>query len=115
MWKTKEELRGHTWQYTTVHVLCMLITKATDTHSEYVHLTAFPLPVDGSSATIWNTVLCYNQKYMLTQKHTIKTLRLILLHSVIKVSYRLQRCLPSADGQEIPCNRYHRSHHLTLI
>ena len=81
MWKTKEELRGHTWQYGTVHVPCMLITKATDAHSEYVQLTAFPLPVDGSIATIWNTVLCYNQKYMLPQKHTF---RLMLLHSVIK-------------------------------
>jgi len=84
MWKTKEELRGHTWQYCTVHVFCMLITKATDTHLEYVQLTAFPLLVDGSRTTIWNTVLCYDQKYMLPQKHTIKTFRLILLHSMIK-------------------------------
>jgi hypothetical protein len=32
----------HSRQYNTAHAHCMLITKATDTHSEYVIVAAFP-------------------------------------------------------------------------
>ena len=33
---------GHRGQYNTAHVHCMLVNNATDSHSEYVKLTAFP-------------------------------------------------------------------------
>ena len=40
MWKNVEP--GHRWNCNTAHALCICITTATDTHSEYVILLAFP-------------------------------------------------------------------------
>ena len=33
----------HRWQYNTAHALCILVTKATNTHSEHVIFIPFPL------------------------------------------------------------------------